>query len=230
MTDLSRKNLKSIFISSLKCEFEYKQTDLNPFTIKITGIDYFIFLKYLTPAYFKDSPDVSRIQLPSSNHYDAIMNSDTPFIVLGYDPKHDVFVNWEPGEIKERLNARKNVSLYSRTSIQSKTDDSKFAFGMLKSGGKFIAFKPNLLSTFFKHHDLLYSDQKHLNNLDEILSSPKLDKLEDPRILADIIPLLKENRILEAVNSCSEFYSKKGYELSFSEWFELVKKTYDNLH
>ncbi len=120
---IKHPNLYQLTITDKEKDFQYETLneldefsydDGNPFLIKIGTKQYFVFLKNLSPAYFKNSPDVTRIQLPYSDHFSKIFKADIPFIILGYDVDTDTVVSWNPQKIKERLNAKSNVSLYSR--------------------------------------------------------------------------------------------------------------------
>jgi len=149
MRKLIAKDLKIKFIETLNELDEFSYEDGNPFLIKIGTKQYFVFLKNLSPAYFKNSPDVTRVQLPYSDHFSKIFKADIPFIILGYDVDTDTVVSWNPKKIKERLNAKSNVSLYSRYSIQAQVKDNEFKFGYLTNGEKIVSFKRDNLINFF---------------------------------------------------------------------------------
>ncbi|MEI9956236.1 MAG: hypothetical protein WDM90_08025 [Ferruginibacter sp.] len=121
----------------------------NPFLIKIGTKQYFVFLKNLSPAYFKNSPDITRIQLLYSDHFSKIVKADIPFIILGYDVDTDTVVTWNPKKVKERLNAKSNVSLYARSSLQEQVKDNEFKFGYLSNGEKIVLFKRENLLNYF---------------------------------------------------------------------------------
>ena len=57
-------------------------------------------MKNLSPAYFKNSPDVTRVQLPYSGHFSKIFKADIPFIFLGYDVDTDTVVTWNSKKSK----------------------------------------------------------------------------------------------------------------------------------
>lgn len=149
MRKLIAKDLKIKFIETLNELDQFSYEEGNPFLIKIGTKQYFVFLKNLSPAYFVNSPDVTRVQLPYSDHFSKIFKAEIPFIILGYDVDTDTVVSWNPQKVKERLNAKSNVSLYSRSSLQDEVKDDEFRFGYLSNGEKFVLFKRENLINFF---------------------------------------------------------------------------------
>ena len=89
MRNILAKELKIKFIEILNGIDGFSYEDGNPFLIKIGTKRFFIFLKNLSPAYFKNSPDVTRVQLPYSSHFGKIFKANIPFIILGYDVDKD---------------------------------------------------------------------------------------------------------------------------------------------
>lgn len=148
MRKLIAKDLKIKFIETLNELDEFSYEEGNPFLIKIGTAKCFVFLKNLSSAYFKN-PDITRVQLPYSDHFSKIFKADIPFIILGYDVDNDIVVSWNPENIKERLNAKNNVSLYSRYSLQKQVNNDEFLFGYLTNGEKFVLFKRENLIAFF---------------------------------------------------------------------------------
>src|SRR5690606_38631492 len=148
MRKLIAKDLKIKFIETLNELDEFSYEEGNPFLIKIGTEKYFVFLKNLSSAYFKN-PDITRVQLPYSDHFSKIFKADIPFVILGYDVDNDIVVSWNPENVKERLNAKSNVSLYSRYSLQEQVNNDEFQFGYLTNGEKFVLFKRENLIAFF---------------------------------------------------------------------------------
>ena len=93
MKKLVAKDLKIKFIETLNELDEFSYEEGNPFLIKIGKTKYFVFLKNLSSAYFKN-PDITRVQLPYSDHFSKIFKADIPFIILGYDVDNDIVVSW----------------------------------------------------------------------------------------------------------------------------------------
>ncbi|MBE7440843.1 MAG: hypothetical protein HS119_00100 [Flavobacteriales bacterium] len=173
MRKLIAKDLKIKFIETLNELDEFSYEEGNPFLIKIGTAKYFVFLKNLSPAYFKASPDVTRVQLPFSERFSKIFKADIPFIILGYDVDTDTVVSWNPKKVKERLNAKSNVSLYSRSSLQEEVKDNEFRFGYLSNGEKIVLFKRENLIHFFDVALSLFKE-------DSVTDSVPVSKRKEP--------------------------------------------------
>ena len=235
MRKILAKELKIKFVETLSGIDGFSYEDGNPFLIKIYDKQFFIFLKNLSPAYFKNSPDVTRVQLPFSTHFSKIFKAEIPFIILGYDIDNDSFVCWNPEKIKERLNAKSNVSLYSRESLQSNVKSNEFKSGSLSNGEKIIIFKREMLTSIFDNLDNLFNvvskfkKIKKIEILEESIVeyvSGKLIQIKDKEILQQIKPLLKSNKVLKAVEVCTEYYNGQYKNMTFKDWFNLINSIY----
>lgn len=225
MRKLIAKDLKIKFIETLNELDEFSYEEGNPFLIKI-GIDkYFVFLKNLSPAYFKNSPDVTRVQLPYSEHFSKIFKADIPFIILGYDVDTDTVVTWNPTKVKERLNAKSNVSLYSRSSLQENVKDDEFRFGYLSNGERIIVFKRENLTNFFDVVFDLFKENAEPKTT-ETKQPVTLTEITDKELLQIIKPLLKKNKVLQAVEETSKYYENKHINMTFRDWHKLVSELY----
>lgn len=237
MRNILAKELKIKFVETLSGIDGFSYEDGNPFIIKIFDRPFFVFLKNLSPAYFKNSPDVTRVQLPFSDHFDKIFNANIPFIILGYDVDNDTVVCWNPSKIKERLNAKSNVSLYSRNSLQSNIKANEFKIGFLSNGEKIILFRRENLDLFFEKIPVLFDDnQIKIKDNEDMVSEPaeiyfpeKLYEITDTRVLNLINPLLEKNRVLEAVEICTNHYYDKYKSMTFKEWFTLINNLYKKI-
>lgn len=97
----------------------------NPYKLRIDGEDIFVYIKNLSPAQLSNkNPDIWRVQLPVKEDFDQIKNSESLFILLGYDAENDVYTSWNPYWCKQRLNVGKSVSLYSRYSLQQRVRET----------------------------------------------------------------------------------------------------------
>lgn len=234
MRNILAKELKIKFVETLNGIDGFTYEDGNPFIIKIYDKPFFVFLKNLSPAYFKNSPDVTRVQLPFSDHFDKIFKANIPFVILGYDVDNDTMVCWNPSKIKERLNAKSNVSLYSRNSLQSDIKADEFKIGFLSNGEKIILFRRESLGLFFEKLPVLFEDnQVKIKDNEDIVSEPieilfpeKLYEITDIQVLNLINPLLEKNRVLEAVEICTKYYQDKFTKMSFKDWFALINNLY----
>ena len=173
MRNILAKELKIKFVETLGSVDGFSYDDGNPFLVKIYDNSYFIFLKNLSPAYFKNSPDVTRVQLPFSDHFDKIFKENIPFIILGYDVDNDTMVSWNPSKTKDRLNAKNNVSLYSRNSLQSNIKQNEIKTGVLSNGEKIILFRRENLGLFFEKLPILFLDnQTEIKANVDVVSEP----------------------------------------------------------
>ena len=93
----------------------------NPYTIRVDGEDVFVYIKNLSPAQLSNkNPDIWRVQLPVKDDFEQIKNSDSLFILLGYDAENDVYTSWNPYWCKQRLNVGKTYG-YSKAYSHSDT-------------------------------------------------------------------------------------------------------------
>ena len=195
MKKLIAKDLKIKFIETLNGLEGFSYEEGNPFLIRIGIKPYFIFLKNLSSAYFKNSPDVMRVQLPYSEHFSKILKVDIPLIVLGYDVENDTVVSWNPKKIKERLNHKSNVSLYSRHSLQQQVNNEAFALGYLSNGEKIVLFKRENLVFFFGTMSQLFKDSFTQSSLPIHGTTPKVAITERQRFVRWLQDHLPEHTV-----------------------------------
>ncbi|MBX9888425.1 MAG: hypothetical protein K2Y30_10880 [Flavobacteriaceae bacterium] len=127
-----------------------------PFLMSFQGQKFYVYVKNISSAYFSDRDKTTRAQLPIKKEFNSIKSSPYPFIFLGYDGIHDVFVCWNYHIAKERLNIGKSVSFYSRTFFQSEVKEGEFIRKELKNGDLPVLFKRSFLIEFFKKIDLFF--------------------------------------------------------------------------
>lgn len=236
MKNILAKELKIKFVETLNVVDGFAYEAGNPFLITIDSKSFFVFLKNLSPAYFKNSPDVTRVQLPYSEHFSKIFKDQIPFVILGYDVDNDTFVTWNPQKVKERLNAKSNVSLYSRATVQTGVAEEEFRTGFLTNGDKIIVFRRDSLAEFFKTIDSLFAETVVSKpttvtvSRDEAPDSTyKIKELTDKGLLDAINPLLEKNRVLQCVEICTQFYEGQYPAMTFKDWFTLVNAQYQKL-
>jgi len=142
-----RTHAINIFLKNLRNTNIKVISDLNPLIIKIDNRLYAFYIRQITSAYFKNRPDVSRIQLHDSPETKSLIQKNTPVYVLGYCSDYDVFITWTSNSLGKRLNVKKNVSLYSRFSLQKKAFKTQENVSItLKNGDIVEAFPTQLLS------------------------------------------------------------------------------------
>lgn len=231
MRQILPKELKIKFVETLSELDGFSYEDSNPFLVKIGGKSYFVFLKNLSSAGYKKYPDNTRVQLPASSHFAKIAATDVPFIILGYDIDSDVMICWNPQKVKDRLNTKKNVSLYSRESFQANVPENEFKEAFLSNGEKFILFKRPMLISLFDNLEQLFlgfTNNLFSDPVIEINCDVKITEILDEELLSNIKPLLENHKVLEAVKIVSNFYQGLCLysEMSFRDWYRLVEKYY----
>ena len=242
MKKLVAKDLKIKFIETLNELDEFSYEEDNPFLIRIGTEKYFVFIKNLSSAYFKNA-DITRVQLPYSEHFSKIFKADIPFIILGYDVENDIVVSWNPENVKERLNAKSNVSLYSRYSLQEQVKTDEFQYGYLTNGEKFVLFKrKNLLAFFdvaldlFKENPetdaVLVSNKKPLSSKDRFVLWLQGRDYSDRTVKHYAFGIDKISRDLKGIsklkqNSLFDIENPNTLQELFKEWYS-VKEFKDN--
>lgn len=230
MRQILPKELKIKFVETLSHLDNFSYESNNPFLVRIGDKSYFVFLKNLSSAAYKKYPDNTRVQLPASNHFTKISTTDIPFVILGYDIDYDVIVSWNPQKVKDRLNTKSNVSLYSRESLQAKVQENEFKTAFLSNGEKLILFKRPMLINFFDNLEQLFlaTTNSLFPEPDvEINHDVKITEILNEELLSTIKPLLENNKVLDAAVIVSNFYKDFHNEMSFRDWFKLVEKYYN---
>ncbi len=197
--------LRDLFWDVLKPSDDFGMVSgIMPFIIKIEGRPYYIYVKNISSAYFKDRPDVTRAQLPYREDFDKVAKSGIPFIFMGYDQTNDVVVCWNPALVQDRLNAKSSVSLYSRRYYEEKVRPGEFLSFFLTNGDKVILFKRKELAEFLRQIDTVFDEAKESapqtsSHYDDS-SSPtdRITSISDPVLIEKITPALQGNRLLES--------------------------------
>ena len=235
MKRLSKEELKRIFCNEVS-RFSKCAGTGNPFNLTVANQEFHVFIKNISPAYFSNRPDVSRVQLPFSAKFEKISKSSLPFVVIGYDTSKDSYVAWNPIHTKARLNSKNNVSLYSRISFQSSIDSGEFKKFRLKNEELIIGFKGPLLERFFQEYKVLFEfkNKEIEQSSDEVpydIDHNKTSTLPKEEIMYLIGPLLENDRVLESVGLLGRhFEGDARYDsLSFKEWFAIVKLLYASM-
>lgn len=153
---IDRQELKQRFLYSLQ-RTDYRLIEgINPIHIEISGKEYWVYIKKLTSAHFTN-PDVWRAQLPLRDIFNTIKESDTPFVLFGYDIDNDVYAVWNPLWVKQRLNSTENVSLYSRYHIQEEARKKQKIIRIdLDNDGEVVIFPREKTIEFIDHMQTYY--------------------------------------------------------------------------
>lgn len=225
------ETLLELMVSELKHskKFEYI-SGIQPFQMRYADISYFVYVKNLSSAYFKDRPDTTRAQLPIKEEFEEIKNSPYRFVFLGYDSCNDVLVCWNYNVAKSRLNEKKSVSFYSRKEFQERVSDGEFVRLKLKNGDEPILFKRTSIIDFFEKIDEFFAND-YLEGNTSTLNNPstidgKILKIEDEDLLERLRPLVKVSspHTLEAIRIAEQYYKGKYPKMRMRDWLSLVKK------
>ncbi len=230
---VSAPELRRIFIESFYDENYEVTMEGNPFKFKVYDQEFYVFLKNISPAYYPKYPDIARIQLPFSEHFKVISKSKIPFIILGYNATFGTFTAWNPFDIKERLNQKSNVSLFTRDSFQESIRLNTFKEKYISNGDKVILFDSRTLPMFFNNYSTLFSINIEKSKFKYIKTKDgkndcvnvkmgDLKKIDDQIILKDLIQYQINSDIIGAVLMCSEKYASIYPDMTISKWTKLV--------
>ena len=170
-----------------------------PFLMRYKDVEYYVYIKNISSAYFTDRDATTRAQLPNRTGFDKIKSSNSPFIFLGYDPDNDVYVCWNYHIAKQRLNASNNVSFYSRAFFQDEVKQGHFLRKTLKNGDTPVFFKRKDLISFFEQIESFFPliPQTNNNLLERFESRDNVD------YQADFERYVIESGLSQ--NSCSKY-------------------------
>lgn len=213
-----------------------------PFLMTFDGQKYYVYVKNLSSAYFKDRPDTTRAQLPIKDEFDEIKNSPIPFIFLGYDQVNDVLVCWNYHVAKERLNEKKSVSFYSRQFFQDEVYSGELMRKTLKNGDEPILFKRKDLVIFFSQINSYFPKKKILQiktlldnvtnqELEPVIELPVTRNITGSKILniieTDLIkqlkPIIESNHTFEAMKIAERYYNGQYSAMRPKDWLALIK-------
>lgn len=158
---MSASDLMLTFLSHTSAHDVKYIGGLNPFTIRVDGEETFIYIKNLSPAQLSNNnPDIWRIQLPVRDDFDRIKESESLFVLLGYDKENDVYTTWNPYWCKQRLNVGKSVSLYSRLSLQKRVHKTGEIEQLpLNNDGDVVCIPGNCIYEYLKNIKTFYPEE-----------------------------------------------------------------------
>ena len=233
---ITPEKLKNLFLEAIQNHNQFTFLNgIQPFLITFESRPYYIYIKHLSSAYFKDRPETTRAQLPVRPDFDEIKKSSIPFIFLGYDISNDVYVCWNYHIAKARLNEKESVSFYSRESFQKEVKKGTLLRKRLKNNDMPVFFKREDLIYFFEKIENLFENDDDLGlfTMDEKNTyerDGKLYKITESDLLEKIHSLVNEktNNILEAITIAKEYYGNKYPNMKYSDWSNLIKGTKQN--
>ncbi|MBR8769885.1 hypothetical protein [Porphyromonas levii] len=198
---------------------------IQPFMMEFKHTKFYVYVKNLSSAYFKDRQGTTRAQLPKRDDFEDIKNSDIPFIFLGYDQINDVLVCWNYHMVKKRLNEKKSVSFYSRIHYQEEVVAGEFLRKTLKNNDTPVFFKRKDLAMFFENIQLFFdSSTEQDTSLPSNCTSGKILSISEPVLLEKLKPLLAIStpHTLEAIKVAQSFYGEIP-SMKFRDWANLIK-------
>ena len=204
----------------------------NPFLLRCAHQQYFLYVKRLSSAYFKDRPDTTRAQLPKLEIFDTIKQSNHKFLFLGYDVENGVYACWNYHKVKMRLNEKKSVSFYSRLSAQRKVKRGEFLRLTLKNGDEPVLFKCEDVAIFVDKINFFFpnSGSRRIHAEEERLVAEecrdgKLGRIVDAALLSRLRPLLNVScpHTLEAISMLEAYYAKRYAKMEMRDWLSLIK-------
>lgn len=202
-------------------EFQY-QSGVQPFFMTYKNKPYYVYVKNLSSAYFRERPDTTRAQLPIKDEFEEIKGSSYPFVFLGYDQNNDVLVCWNYHVVKQRLNAAKSVSFYSRKFFQEAVVEGELLQKKLKNGDEPVLFKRKDIALFFDKIETIFS-----NTTDGIVSTEdeKITVITDEELKSKLKPLLDTEtpHTLEAIKVAEHYYQGKYPKMKLKDWASLIR-------
>lgn len=203
-------------------KFKYL-SGVQPFLMKYNNKSYFVYVKNLSSAYFRERPDTTRAQLPIKEEFEEIKKTPHPFVFLGYDQNNDVLVCWNYHVVKQRLNAAKSVSFYSRKFFQEEVVEGELLQKRLKNGDEPVLFKRKDIALFFDRIETIFS-----NSTDDVCSpkNEKITEITDEELISKLMPLLNTEtpHTLEAIKVAEQHYNGKYSKMRLKDWATLVKR------
>ena len=175
--------------------------------------------------------ECQRAQLPIKQEFDKIKNNSIPFIFLGYDQDNNVYVCWNPSNVKPRLNQKSSVSFHSRLSFQQNVKEGCIEEKYLTNGDKIVLFKRNDIIRFFKNIGTYFEGidtTMGKENRIVLKSNHKLLNLKDDLEVWNNVSNSPITSILGLTKDCAEKYQTRYNEMSFSDWYSLVESFLDN--
>ena len=184
-------------------EFKY-QSGVQPFLMTYSNKPYYVYVKNLSSAFFRERPPY-------------------PFVFLGYDQNNDVLVCWNYHVVKQRLNAAKSVSFYSRKFFQEAVIEGELLQKRLKNGDEPVLFKRKDIALFFDKIETIFN-----NSTDDINSTEdeKITFITDEELIAKLKPLLDTEtpHTLEAIKVAEQYYQGKYHKMKLKDWAALIKQ------
>ncbi len=219
------ETLQQLILEVMQKTSDFKYINgMQPFFMTYKNNPYYVYVKNLSSAYFRERPDTTRAQLPIKEEFEEIKKSKYPFIFLGYDQNNDVLVCWNYHIVKQRLNAAKSVSFYSRTFFQEEVVDGELLQKRLKNGDEPVLFHRKDLILFFDKLESLFNYS--LTDVGISSENAKIREITDVKLIAKLRPLLDTEtpHTLEAIKIAEQYYKGKYPQMKLKDWAILVRQ------
>ena len=224
MKNISRIQLRKIFSDSINIHYKIEESTSNPFNIyPIDGGNKIkIFLKNISPAYFKNSPDISRIQVAKIPAFEKIKAEGCVCVPIVYDSDNDSFVIWNPWLFILRINEKQNISIYSRISEQLRVKDFNTVDFKLSNGELVYCVNPKNIVNFLMNFEKYFIKKLNIKN-----TSSELDLLMiDDGVKITIRSFLKERQILFAVQKLIDYYESTDQKIHLKDAVTIISEEY----
>jgi hypothetical protein len=225
------ETLRQLMVDVLKTSTDFSYIGgMQPFLMQFKDKEYYVYVKNLSSAYFKERPDTTRAQLPIRKEFDEIKKSNIQFVFLGYDQQNDVLVCWNFHNAKARLNEKRSVSFYSRQFFQDEVSSGTFLRKSLKNGDEPILFKRRDLVKFFSRIDTFFALSKDeiqptkRADDEQLVSNGKLQKITDKELIEQLKLLIETKRTLQALKVVGDFYKGQFPTMKLADWNKLIKE------
>ena len=134
-----------------------------------------------------------------------------------------MLVCWNYHVVKQRLNAAKSVSFYSRKFFQEAVIEGELLQKRLKNGDEPVLFKRKDIALFFDKIETIFN-----NSTDDINSTEdeKITFITDEELIAKLKPLLDTEtpHTLEAIKVAEQYYQGKYHKMKLKDWAALIKQ------
>ena len=193
----------------------------NPYALNFKKIKLRIFLKNLSPAYFKNK-DITRIQVAKMAAFEKIKNNNEICIPIGYDSINKTYVVWNPYIFIDRINEKENISLYSRKSKQEEVKDSNYLPFVLKNEETVFAVNSKYISDFIHDIDSFF----HYTNF---ISQPDFIENKDNLLILEINKFIVQKDFIGAVLYCLKNKNEKYPKRGIKEWKKELKPYFEEI-
>lgn len=227
------RELKILFVSTINNTKGLEYGEGNPFFLRIRNQSFTVFLTNITET--NNSKGITKASVNYNKHLKVLPQNFPPLVVLAYDVINDVYVTWTPLVLNRTL--ENNLVLHSRSSFQIGVSESEFKQVQLPNGEKVVVFKRIQLNQLFENIRQLFPKRKRQRRkyieskeLGSVVEESSVRRIDDEGLIKLLNPLLKENKVLEAVNICAKQLGHQYPEMAFKEWFHLVNQLYKESH